>query len=116
GLPVAMLEIDPVKFQNALLLEWSPTPDATHWNTYRGTIPATLLGSRPPGSEYDHLCYESDDAHGDGATRAVDASAPPRGTAFYYDVTGEGSCGEGPLGRRSSGTVRPNASPCPTPP
>jgi hypothetical protein len=115
-LPIPMLEVEVVRFHNAVTLEWSSTPDATHWNTYRGTIPSGLMGSRPPGSQYDHRCFESDDSAGDGATIATDKDTPPRGTAFYYDITGEGQCGEGPLGSDSSGTVRPNIAPCPTPP
>ena len=94
-------------------LSWSGIPLATHYNTYRGTIPGNAMGSRP--SPYDHTCFESDDTAGNGATVSTDGASPPAGTAFYYDVSGEDSCGEGPLGQSSTGT-RPNASPCPTPP
>jgi hypothetical protein len=113
---IALQEVTPVQASRSILLEWSPTPDATHWNTYRGTIPAKMLGSRLPGSVYDHVCYESDDAAGDGATTAIDAGIPAEGTAYYYDFTGEGFCGEGPLGLASSGLIRPMLVPCPTPP
>ena len=97
-------------------IQWSPTASVTHWNSYRGTIPADMLGSRLPGSVYDHACYESANAAGDGALVSTDASLPPIGTAYYYDATGEAACGEGPLGRDSAGAVRPNTAPCPTPP
>lgn len=109
-------EVPEVTFATNLTLEWMATADATHWNTYRGTIPARGLGSRLPASVYDHLCWESDDSHGDGATLATDASAPPMGTAYYYDITAESACTEGPLGADSSGTFRPKPFPCPTPP
>ena len=97
-------------------IQWSPTASVTHWNSYRGTIPAGMLGSRVPGSVYDHACYESANAAGDGALVSTDGSLPPIGTAYYYDATGEAACGEGPLGRDSAGAVRPNTAPCPTPP
>ena len=83
---------------------------------HRGTIPAATLGSRLPGLVYNHVCFESADALGDGPTTSTDTVKPAVGTAFYYDVTEEGPCGEGPLGKASSGAVRPNFLPCPTPP
>jgi len=97
-------------------MSWPATPDATHYNTYRGTIPDTMFGGRPPGAEYDHVCYESDDAFGDGATTATDTSSPPVGTAYYYLDSGEGMCGESDVGHASSGAVIPNPMVCPTPP
>ncbi len=107
--------IGPLSFPNATTLSWAPTPDATHWNSYRGTIPVNMLGSRTAGSEYDHTCHESADAMGDGPTTSTEGTDPPVGTAYYFDVTGEAICGEGPLGPATAG-LRPNASPCPTPP
>jgi len=106
-------EVPTLDFLDYLILQWPQTPDASSWNTYRGTIPARYLGSRPPGSVYDHVCLESGDEHGDGPTISLDPSSPPLGTAYYYDITGENACGEGPLGMDSSGIVRPNARPCP---
>lgn len=115
--PIPLMEVEFVRATGAVTLQWTTTADATHWNTYRGTIPAMLLGSRLPGSVYDHVCFESDDAAGDGATTAMDPSVPPVGTAYYYDITGEGTCGEGPLGSAfPSGIIRPNPFPCLTPP
>ncbi len=115
--PIQVSEVNPIQFRDQVIIVWSPTADATHWNTYRGTIPASLLGSRLPGTVYDQVCYESDDAHGDGAMTATDASAPPRGAAYYYLASGENACGESPLGQASPplGPI-PNSSPCPTPP
>ena len=95
-------------------ISWSPTPDAAHWNTYRGTIPSGGLGSRTP--PYDHACFESDDSAGDGPLLATDPANPRAGTAYYYVVTGEGTCGEGAPGTDSDLTPRPLPFPCPTPP
>jgi len=95
-------------------LTWSAIASAAIYNTYRGTIPANFLASRP--SPYDHACYESGDAAGDGPTLSKDAGPPGAGTAFYYLVDGENSCGEGPLGTAPGGGFTPNTSPCPTPP
>ncbi len=116
-LPIPLpLEVGRLDFTDIRTLIWDPSPNATHWNSYRGTIPSRGLGSRLPGSVYDHTCYESGDAASDGATLSIDPSTPPLGTAFYYDATGENACAEGPLGSSSSGAVRPNTAPCPTPP
>ena len=114
--PVPAGEVGAIQFASASAIQWSPTPDATHWNTYRGSIPIGLLGSRPPGPVYDQTCFESADSGGNGATTAVDPATPALGAAFYYLVDGEGACGESVLGRDSSGTVIANTSPCPTPP
>ena len=102
--------------QNATTVIWSASANAAHWNSYRGTIPNGMLGTRLPASVYDHTCLESADALGDGATLSTDLTDPPLGTSFYYDSTGENVCMEGPLGSDSSGGVRPNTAACPTPP
>jgi slime mold repeat-containing protein len=114
--PAPFYEVWSLKFVGETLFEWSPTPGASHWNSYRGTIPANMLGSRLPGSVYDHVCFESADSLTNGALSSIDAATPPLGTGYYYDATEERSCGEGPLGTDSAGVVRPNLAPCPTPP
>ncbi|HEV8120666.1 MAG TPA: protease pro-enzyme activation domain-containing protein [Candidatus Polarisedimenticolia bacterium] len=116
GTPLAPGEISSVQFSNAASFDWPTIPGAAHYNSYRGTIPAGLLGSRPDATRFDQTCFESADAFNDGATVSSDAATPPVGTGFYYLVTGEGSCGEGPLGTQTSGQPIPNSSPCPTPP
>ena len=78
--------------------------------------PEFLLGHRLPGLVYDQVCYESDDAGGNGATIAIDLANPSLGTALYYLTSGEGLCGESSIGHPSSGPEIPNTSPCPTPP
>jgi hypothetical protein len=109
-------EPSPDRFDSQVTLTWPASPNAIHWNTYRGTIPSGLLGSRIPASVYDQACFESADAHGDGATVATDTSNPPRGTAFYYLTSGEAPCGESDIGHASSGAKIPNTLACPTPP
>ncbi len=108
-----------LRFLNAETFTWNATADATHWNSYRGTIPASLLGSRvPAGPVYDHRCLESADASGDGALISKDPTLPAVGTAFYYGRTGESGCGESGLAKDSDGTVVPvgAGAACPTPP
>lgn len=109
-------EVGPMQFLDQVTVSWAPTVDATHWNTYRGTIPGTTIGSRLPGSPYDHTCYESGDTFADGMNIATDTTFAPIGTAHYYLVTGENTCAESILGRASSGAIIPNLSTCPTPP
>jgi hypothetical protein len=110
------LAVGSLNLPNATTVVWAASPNAAHWNSYRGTIPIGGLGTRLPGSPYDHACFESANAAGDGATLSTDLTDPAIGTAFYYDSTGENVCVEGPLGTDSSGVVRPNTAPCPTPP
>ncbi len=98
----------------ATTLTWSTISAASLYNTYRGTVPSSLMAGRTP--IYDHVCFESGDAAGNGATLSTDAIVPPVGGAFYYLVDGENACGEGPLGTAPDGTPTPNTSPCPTPP
>jgi hypothetical protein len=108
----------PVTFQpdNVTTLQWLPTPDATAWNTYRGTVPSAGLGSRSPAARYDHVCFEQGDVLVDGATRSTDIGVPPPGQAFYYLVSGRNdTCSpvlESTLGSDSAGHEIPNASPC----
>jgi hypothetical protein len=108
--------VTPLTFADQTTFSWPATPAATHWNSYRGTIPAGMLGSRLPGTVYDHTCYESADANLDGPTTSIDSGGPPPGSGYYYEATHEGACGEGPLGSDWTGAARPNPSPCPTPP
>jgi len=48
-------------------------------------------------------CVESNDGSN---TIAADASLPATGTAFFYLVRAEDSCGQGSLGTSSSGVAR----------
>jgi hypothetical protein len=108
----------PVTFQtdNVTTLQWLPTPDASAWNTYRGTLPPAGLGSRPSAARYDHVCFEKGDALEDGATRSTDLGVPPAGQVSYYLVSGRNdTCSsvlESTLGSDSSGHEIPNSSPC----
>ena len=114
--PTPANEVPWLDFQTGSLFLWGMTPDAFHWNSYRGTIPTDMRGSRLPGTEYDHACFESADAMADGADVSIDSADPPLREAFIYYATGEGLCLESIIGRDSSGGVRPNTLACPTPP
>jgi hypothetical protein len=114
--PTPASEVPWLDFQTGSLFLWGMTPDAVHWNSYRGTIPEDLLGSRLPGTEYDHACFESADVMADGADVSIDPAGPPLREAYIYYATGEGLCLESIVGRDSSGAVRPNPLTCPTPP
>jgi cysteine-rich repeat protein len=94
-------------------LVWTAAPDARHHNLYRGTI-AEPLGTRAASVIYDHTCFESADAQGNGDLFAADPSLPPLGASYYYVAGGEG-CGDGPLDSGPMSPI-PNPSPCPTPP
>ncbi len=112
----ALFDVDTVEFTNRISLIWQPVPMAPQWNSYRGTIPPGLLSSRPAGSEYDHVCFESANLAGDGPTRTLEYGDPPVGWSYYYLVSEEEACGEGGLGVTSSSVPRPILSACPTPP
>ncbi len=87
---------------DAATLSWSPSPAASSYALYRGSIDGGAWA-------FDHSCREPA-LPGPGAT---DASAPSLGTAFYYLVSGRNACGEGTLGTTSADDPRPNAAPCP---
>ncbi|HET9480727.1 MAG TPA: hypothetical protein VFP98_03140, partial [Candidatus Polarisedimenticolia bacterium] len=101
-------------FVSDTMMAWDPVSATSIFNTYRGTIPSTLMSSS--GGGYNHGCYESGDAFGDGEMMSTDAAVPMLGTAFYYAVTNETSCGESPPCLDDDGTPCPLPSPCPTPP
>jgi hypothetical protein len=119
AVPVACVtpdEVSSLTWTGQSAVQWTASAGAAHWNSYRGTIPSRLLGSRVAAGVYDTTCLESADQNGDGATATVDAAAPPLGTGYYYLASGESGCGEGMLGRSSTGSIIPNVTPCPTPP
>jgi uncharacterized repeat protein (TIGR01451 family) len=103
-------------FTSATMLTWPSVGSASFYNTYRGTVPIRMLGSRPPaGPLYDQSCFEYGDANGDGALISTEAASPTVGTAFYYLVSEETSCGESAIGSDWNGTPIPNSSPCSNP-
>jgi hypothetical protein len=91
----------------AASLSWPRIPQSNAYNVYRGSIPVAMMGSRLPGSAYDHTCFEG----GSPDRASLDPSTPPPGTAFYYLVGGVNSCGDGCLGLESP----PAACEIPTP-
>jgi hypothetical protein len=116
NMPVTVGDPAPLRWIDAVTLEWPLTAGPKHWNTYRGTIPPGGMGSRPPGAEYDHSCLESADFLFDGATISHDFSDPPPGWAHYYATTEEVDCTEGPPGFDFNGAARPLLGACITPP
>jgi hypothetical protein len=115
--PMPMTEVPELHFIDMDNFVWTPTPGATHWNSYRGTIPTLTMGSRMPGgSAYDHSCFENGNILLNGPTLSWDPWWPDIGTGYYYLVTEENGCGEGPAGWSYDGGLRPMPMPCPTPP
>jgi len=110
--PVVVSPVTDVQFLDEATLTWMPPPGAGFSNTYRGTIPTTMMGSRAVGGPYDHACFESGDAFGDGAAVSTDTSIPPLGEAFYFPVSFATACGESPPCFDSNGTPCPIPSPC----
>ncbi|HKY31923.1 MAG TPA: hypothetical protein VJV23_05255 [Candidatus Polarisedimenticolia bacterium] len=110
----ALSPVEDLHFAAETQMTWQPPSAAGHSNTYRGRIPATLMSSKR--LVYDHVCFESADANGDGAEVATDAEIPPIGTAFYYATSHETGCGESAPCFDDDGTPCPIPQPCPTPP
>ncbi|HEU5154897.1 MAG TPA: hypothetical protein VFU03_09225, partial [Gemmatimonadales bacterium] len=114
--PVAEPDVTGLLFASVTVMNWSANSGAGGYDTYRGSIPAHGLGSRPPaGPLYDQTCFEAGDAHGDGMLVSTDAATPPPGTAFYYLISEVAACAEGPIGEDSNTTKIPNSAPCPAP-
>jgi hypothetical protein len=80
---------------------WSPNPGATAYNLYSGTLGGVW--------SFNHVCHSA------GLTypAASVPDQPPLGGGVYFLVAGVNPCGEGSLGKTSSGLERPNSSPCP---
>ena len=93
-------------------MEWPASPAGVHTNTYRGTIPAGMMGGR----RLNHACFESADLSEDGEALSTDHGVPPIGEAYYYLLTAEGECGESAPGTSSAGAPRLLPSACRTPP
>jgi hypothetical protein len=113
--PVAVPDVNQLRFTSHTSMTWTAVPGAIHYDTYRGTIPAGGLGTRPAGHVYDQTCFEHGDANGDGTLISTDVTSPPPGTAYYYLAADVMGCGESSIGSDSNGTLIPNASPCPSP-
>ena len=111
--PAAIGEVPGLTASGKISLTWTATPGAFYWNTYRGTIPQNMMGSRgAAGPLYDQTCFEPADSHGDGPLVSNDTQNPPLNTGFYYLVSEVNGCGEGGIGRDVNNTAIPNSSPC----
>ena len=111
-LPPAIAPVPLLDLLDNTRVGWSAAAGALAYNSYRGTIPAQMLGSRP-APRYDQVCFEAHDSAGDGAQVSTDAQTPPVGTAFYYLASEMAACGESAIGHDSNTTPIPNAAPCP---
>jgi hypothetical protein len=89
---------------------WDAMRCATVYNVYRQFSPLLRCGGGVACS------YGPCQWSGLVAENAVDATVPLPGKLLYYLITGENLSGEGTMGFSSSGLIRPNVSPCPTPP
>jgi hypothetical protein len=97
-------EVAELRFVSSETLVWQPDRSAGVYNLYRGGI-ETL-----PGEEYG-ACHEA--AIAEATTDDPDVPSPP-GEGFFYLVTAENRLAEeGTKGWSSSGSERPNPSPCP---
>jgi hypothetical protein len=110
--PIALPLVPLLNFLDGTRFNWSTVAGALTYNSYRGTIPAHMLGSRP-APRYDQTCLEAHDGAGDGAQVSIDPQTPPPGTAFYYLASEVAACGESGIGEDSNTTPIPNAAPCP---
>jgi len=103
SLLIALPEVPPnLVFSSVTTLTWAPALDVTHYNVYRGTLPAS------GGLTFNHTCLAPDLV----ATVATDTATPTSGQGFYYLVGAERNGVEGPLGVTSQGQVRPNFFSC----
>jgi hypothetical protein len=111
-MPVEASPVTGIQFLDGSTLSWMPPPSIGYSNTYRGTIPSNMMGSRALSGPYDHACFEPGDAFADGAAVSTVTANPPVGEAYYFPVSFATSCGESPPCFDSNGTPCPIPSPC----
>jgi len=121
--PPAAFDLSLDRPGGAARLHWPAQPQAAAFHVYRGTIPAGgMAHGGVDTAAYDHVCFEADDAFGDGPFTSVDPDPVPAGSAgFYYLVAAVTATGEGSLGAASvdldpiepgEQRQRPNGAPC----
>jgi hypothetical protein len=89
-------------FLDLQTLYWTVAGGASSYALYRGSH-----GGVP--WSFNQTCLQATLA-GPPATTAAE---PPPESVFFYLLSGRNACGEGTLGRVSSGEVRPTATLCP---
>jgi len=110
GVGILSIAAPPTEMNDSLLLadsggtttlSWADPPG--EYNVYRG--------ERVSGAPwtYNQTCLASHLA----AATATDATVPPIGSVFIYQVTRANACGESVAGRDSTGAPIPNPAPCP---
>ncbi len=96
-------EVLDLRFANATTLGWDAEPSVGSYDVYRGMVAELHTGS-----------YGTCLTQGLTVRQASDSEVPTAGQCFFYLVTAENRLTEeGTLGNDSSGTPRPNTSPCP---
>jgi hypothetical protein len=110
--PAALAPVQLLNLLDNMRLGWSAVAGALTYNSYRGTIPAQMLGSRP-APRHDQTCLEAHDSSGDRALVSTDPQTPPLGTAFFYLSSEVVACGESEIRNDSNTTPIPNTAPCP---
>ncbi|HUD71016.1 MAG TPA: hypothetical protein VMQ62_03550, partial [Dongiaceae bacterium] len=103
GLPVVPATInDSLLFDaDASTLHWADPPGT--YNVYRGTFTGGAAWA------YNQACFDPHTA----SSGTTDPAVPAVGSMFFYLVSRDSACGESGLGSSSSGTPRPNPTPCP---
>jgi hypothetical protein len=91
-----------LRFDNGLVMSWSPTPWVPRYNAYRGSFSAA------PWS-YDHTCLAPNLLE----PNMTDGADPTVGSGFYYLVSASTDCGEGGLGSGQGVGERPVPESCP---
>ena len=99
------LLVSPTGLGAGALLTWIPPApvgllNAMTYDVLRSTVPSAFTAA--------DACFES----GGGDTSAIDSTAPPVGSAFFYVVRARNACGPGVAHRNSMGAAVP-ARDCP---
>jgi hypothetical protein len=94
----------------ATTIQWTADGGTALYDTYVGTIPKSMMGSRTV--PYDDRCLEGDIVPAGGLVPTSDATMPAVGTGRYYLLSGRNDCGEGTLGAASTGAPRPAPYAC----
>jgi len=96
-------EVRNLRFSSRTALGWDAERSTGTYSLYRGLVPS--LGA---------LEYGTCSQNGLTENQATDAGLPPAGSPWFYLVTARNLLREeGTKGAMSSGTERPNPSPCP---
>jgi hypothetical protein len=102
-------EVSGLIWSTKVQFSWNPAPCATVYNVYRQLGPLTSCGG--VACSYGPCLWSGLVTH-----NATDVVVPLPGKVQFYLVTAETYVGEGTMGFARPVLVRPNISPCSTPP